>query len=316
MSTNRDRRAVVVGVDGSAATGIALDWAMERARATGAPLRLVAAYPADAFLAPVGGRVVGPDRRTHAALETVARHHLKEAERRVHELAPGLEVESAALGGPTRAVLLHEAQRAEVVVVGSRRLGPVHRVFSPSTGAASAARASCPVVVVREAASRSLRDTRVVVAVDGAGSAAAVRFGFADASRYGAGLTVAHAWRLPTTDLGALVRAEQTSALVASSARARLADLLAPLTAEYPDVDVRTHVVEAYAVDELTRLSENARLLVVGSRGLGALWSLLLGSVSREVIRRAHCPVAVVHPQSGVPEGPGTHRVRAEHLPG
>ncbi len=301
MTATTDQRAVVVGVDGFPSTDPAVEWAVERASATGVPLRLVAAYPADIVAAPVGGRGGGPDRRARAAREAVARSHLDEAVQKVHALDPSLEVHTAVLGGPTRAVLLHEAQQAQVLVVGARRLGPLHRVFSPSTGAASAARAACPVVVVREAASRSLPDTRVVVGVEGPVSAAAVCFAFTEASRSHCGLTVVHTWRLNTADLGALVQAEHTSEVVVASARRMLAEIVEPLAAEHPEVDVRTHVVEAYAADELTRLSENARLLVVGSRGLGALWSLLLGSVSREAIRRAHCPVAVVHPQSGAP---------------
>jgi nucleotide-binding universal stress UspA family protein len=42
--------------------------------------------------------------------------------------------------------------------------------------------------------------------------------------------------------------------------------------------------------------SANAELLVVGSRGHGAIGSLLLGSVSNYVVHHATCPVVVVPP--------------------
>ena len=58
------------------------------------------------------------------------------------------------------------------------------------------------------------------------------------------------------------------------------------------------YVVEGSPAELLEELSAKARLLVVGSRGLSRLSALLLGSVSRETITRAHCPVAVVHPRT------------------
>lgn len=39
---------------------------------------------------------------------------------------------------------------------------------------------------------------------------------------------------------------------------------------------------------------ENFDLIVVGSRGLGSAASILLGSVSRQVVSKAHCNVLVV----------------------
>ena len=47
-------------------------------------------------------------------------------------------------------------------------------------------------------------------------------------------------------------------------------------------------------VDELVARSEDADLVIVGSRGYGPLRSVLLGSVSAKLVRRAACPVMVV----------------------
>ncbi|WP_405166678.1 universal stress protein [Nocardia sp. NBC_01499] len=45
----------------------------------------------------------------------------------------------------------------------------------------------------------------------------------------------------------------------------------------------------------LIELSAQARILVVGSRGMGAFQRGLLGSVSTATTQHAHCPVAVIH---------------------
>jgi nucleotide-binding universal stress UspA family protein len=47
---------------------------------------------------------------------------------------------------------------------------------------------------------------------------------------------------------------------------------------------------------EIVRLSEEigATLIVMGSRGLGAVRRALMGSVSDSVVRHAHCPVLVM----------------------
>jgi nucleotide-binding universal stress UspA family protein len=58
---------------------------------------------------------------------------------------------------------------------------------------------------------------------------------------------------------------------------------------------VHTKVRYAIVATALIDASKQAQMIVVGSRGLGALGRVMLGSVSRGVLHHAHCPVAVVH---------------------
>ncbi|MBF6301539.1 universal stress protein [Nocardia amamiensis] len=61
---------------------------------------------------------------------------------------------------------------------------------------------------------------------------------------------------------------------------------------------ISTELIVEPVIPYLIDRSRQARMLVVGSRGLGAFRRELLGSVSTAVTRHAHCPVAVVHSTS------------------
>jgi nucleotide-binding universal stress UspA family protein len=61
----------------------------------------------------------------------------------------------------------------------------------------------------------------------------------------------------------------------------------------FPQVEISYQAAHGGPAARLIEVSVSARMLVVGSRGLGAFAEMMLGSVSDEVVRKARCPVLV-----------------------
>lgn len=59
--------------------------------------------------------------------------------------------------------------------------------------------------------------------------------------------------------------------------------------------EVHTEIVYSSVVQTLIQASKDARMIVVGSQGVGTLGRLLLGSVTTSLLHHSHCPVAVIH---------------------
>lgn len=73
-----------------------------------------------------------------------------------------------------------------------------------------------------------------------------------------------------------------------------LAEAVAGLREEHPDLLVELQPMPVPPVRALTDASATASLVVVGTRGRGGFMGLLLGSVSSGVLQHAQCPVAVL----------------------
>lgn len=76
--------------------------------------------------------------------------------------------------------------------------------------------------------------------------------------------------------------------------RKKLDEAVKTALAGLENVEVRTQVVHGDAAPVLIDASCDAALLVVGSRGLGAIVGTFLGSVSEHCVRHASCPVVVI----------------------
>lgn len=286
-------RPVSVGVDGSASAMDAVRWAAREAVRRRAGLRLVTAFgwvPAESVNDPA--KLVPSDRD---ALRQSAEQHLDAAAAEAVAVAPEVPVTRVVLTGYPTAVLVAESAMAQLVVVGDRGLGGFEGLLVGSVAPALAAHAHCPIVVVRGLGGGTPppEGGPVVVGVDGSpASEAALAFAVEEAVALGAPLVAVHAWQdVAVGDAqGRLLHTDS----VADDVTANLKDGLAPWQAKHPELVIEPVVVRDRPARALVRHSAGAQLVVVGSRGRGALAGLLLGSVSQAVLHHAASPVAVV----------------------
>lgn len=59
-------------------------------------------------------------------------------------------------------------------------------------------------------------------------------------------------------------------------------------------VEITGRMVQGNPASALVEASREAELVAVGSRGHGGFTGLMLGSVSTQTVRHAHCPVLVI----------------------
>lgn len=286
---------VVVGVDGSPESMTAVEWAALDAARRHRRLHVVHAYAWPVVYPPLGAQQTPALRK---AIREAAERVVDAAVARAGQAAAGVPVTTTLAVEPAATALLHAAQHADSVVVGSRGLGGFTGLLLGSVGVQLAAHAPCPAVVVRRAGEDSPGPEagRVVVGLDGSHEAdRAMRYALEQASFRGVGLTAVHTYMWPdTTGPGDMMPLVYDRADLRDDERRALAESVAGWADKFPDVEVRQSTVRGGAAGVLTRLSHGAELLVVGSRGRGGFTGLLLGSVSQAVIHHAGCPVAVV----------------------
>lgn len=284
--------SVVVGVDGSESSAAALEWAVRYAAGERRHITVVHAcgFPGviDDF-----GDIVASER----GLRSVGRAIVREAVYDVRLSDSTVGVESIVTMGNPANVLVEASESAAVVVMGARGRGAVTSALLGSVSSVVTREAHCPVVVVRSFAGTS--DGPVVVGVDGTpASTAAVEFAFRRASMDRVPLTLLHAtWDLRTQAASVMDVRTYAEKIAFNEEEERLvAETVAGLCERYPDVRVTETYRRGEPVRQLVAASREASLVVVGSRGRRLLTTTLLGSVSRGVVERAECPVAVVHP--------------------
>src|SRR5512139_3481263 len=130
---------IVVGVDDTANSLIALDAAATEAALRGRRLHVIHADP---FGVPV---TVPVDQRPSASQIWP----LDRAVDRARAAEPAIEVDGAVVLGYPQQALTKASRNAELVVIGDRGLNAVQRVLSDTVAGGLAMHASCPVLMMR-----------------------------------------------------------------------------------------------------------------------------------------------------------------------
>ena len=287
---------IIVGVEDSVRSRDAVAFADQLATSCGAKLVLANAYPH----ARIPSRAVSAefDARLHADAEVTLVRMRRETY--------WSDVETRALPDTSPARALHELaedEDADVIVIGSSERGAVGRVLAGTTADRLLHGSPCPVTVVPAGFRLAAAPIRnILVAFDASEQAKdALHAAIELARTSNAGVRVLQV--IERTCLDSLALTAGAAHLVPPDELARQAR--ADLDAQLARIDggdrLQAEVVNGDAVDELVKRSENADLLVTGSRGYGPHRAVLLGSVSGRLVREAACPVLVL------PRGRPTH---------
>ncbi|MFD4646754.1 universal stress protein [Streptomyces sp. NPDC058441] len=289
---------LVVGVDGSESSMRAVDWAADEAVLRKVPLRLVYASLWERYEGAALAETLGTT--SEQALED---NILDTAARRAQRRGADLKVTTEVLPEDAVSALLNEGRNACALVLGSRGRSRVAELLLGSVCLEVAARANCPVIVLRDghdnqAGNGMLRRIALGVGEERQNSEA-LRFAFQEAQRRGAALDAVRAWRCPAHEsVDHLLLAGEPARLHEERAVEILESALNQFAAEYPSVELRRRTAEGPARRVLLDASTRADLLVVGARRRQGHPGLQLGQVAHTALHHSRCPVVVV-PQRG-----------------
>lgn len=136
----------------------------------------------------------------------------------------------------------------------------------------------------------------IVVGVDGSKESRQALTWACEQAPPGVLVTAVSAWSVPPAPTSPPFGGFPWGASVEAGAatRAMLAEVVAELQPDFPEVEIGQYVIAGNAAHELIKLSEKADLVVVGAKGHGGFAGMLLGSVSQHVLTHSVCTVVVV----------------------
>lgn len=284
---------IVVGVDGSTSAVGAATWAGAVAARLGAPLHIVYATPylghnfTDAAAAVRAAAITGQHEAAASILEAAA-----EAVRRTE---PDLSITTSAPSETADQALETLSARARLIVLGSQDVSAASALLIGSLTLKTISRSACPVIAWR---GDILAPTTqpIVVGVDGTTSDAALGLAFELAAALRVPLWAVRSSssrRAPgDVTIPFLIDWEALEAMEWSA----LSTTVGPWAQRHPDVDVSFFVEPAKPSQALLHHLDGAQLVIVGTRGHGALAGALIGSTSLNLLHHSPLPVGVCRP--------------------
>lgn len=235
-------RRVIVGWDGSAAAAGALDWAVRHSPAAES-LELVVVEGA-------GRQPDGPRRDPGEAAALVRAAH------------PGIAVTVGREHGDVAEVLAGRSGSDALIAIGGRRNEESRHLRRTSTGYRVVLEATGPVVVVPQSYTGG---RTVLVGIEGRSDAACVVLtAAAEADRRRQQLVAVHVPR-PVLGMGVgALPGDPARRSDADGAQQMVEDVLAPVRAAYPSLQIVTRITTGRASDVLLSAARGAMLLVLG----------------------------------------------------
>jgi nucleotide-binding universal stress UspA family protein len=288
---------ILVAVDGSGPSLVARDLVASLPWSPGTKVELLAAYevPIDW----TGG--VGATMDWVGDIEDATRDELlgmlREAALPLHDA--GMDVRPSVRRGRPPTVIVDAASElgVDLIVTGSRGRGPLKSMLLGSVASEVATHADVPVLVARAPTVE-----RLIVATDGSPASASIVDRLVELAAFRDRPADVVAVNVPESPAFELIvgmytlgqadverhRADEREQAVrdAEAMATRLSDSGIPSTPHVRVGDAATEIVAA--------ANAESDLIVVGSRGLSGIESVLLGSVARNVLTHARCSVLVV----------------------
>jgi nucleotide-binding universal stress UspA family protein len=281
-SVGEQRLPVIVGVDDTPDSALAVSWAVDEARSRSVALTIVRGYTwamASPYMTADDRYIIGNLR---ADAEKIADHAIEQA----HSQDPDLEIRVDIAEKYPPDLVTELSSDASLVVVGCTHRGPFARAMMGSVSSVVSAQSVAPVVVVCGPPPLTGEGRSVVVGLKPDETAQPVlAFAFDYAARHGLDLRAVLCWR-PSGLADARPMPERAARW--------LAEAMAGWRERYPDVAIRAVVKRDEAAPALVEEAMNSSLLVVGRHGRTPRLGAILGSVSQSVIHHANRPVAIV----------------------
>lgn len=284
-----EHAGVVVGIDGSAGSDVALRWAIANTSGFGRVRPVFTwQYPYTVWVpAGVGGAPAPSGELMQAEAETAAHTALEEFD------ASSYDPPVVTRGYPG-VVLTGAAADAAMLVVGSRGHGAVASHLLGSIGRYCADHTTGPLVIVPESDDLHTPPRDIVVGVDGsANSDTALRWaiGFADEADT---IRAVNAWNFVVGI--AYSRPPMDPRKIAAASREVVEDAAdrACAAAGVPGERVQREIADGDPRRVFHDLQDEVDLIVVGSRGRTGLAHMVLGSTTTSIIHHPRCPIAII----------------------
>ncbi|ALV45242.1 hypothetical protein MB46_06745 [Arthrobacter alpinus] len=284
----------MVGVDGSPASRAALEWAAHRAQQQGRPLLLVHSVP---------DYLVSPEGVDYQTFRAGLQGMLDSEANRVRGLVPAVEVRSSLQFGEPARVLAELSARSVMVVVGTDRTADVQGERFGTLNFQLAMIGRCPVAVIPEP--ENSVSAGVVVGIDGSPeSMAAAYFAAAEAVRTRQDLTVVCVSQSPARWVHSSADGSVKTRQIGTQGRMILEAVVAAVRARHTHLTVFDRFEQHDAAARvLIEAGKGAAMLVVGSRGSGAVHHAAMGSVTRELLLHVPCPLVLTQQEEAAVVG-------------